>query len=69
MSMAAAEMRERIRLFDENTGGELLLRLAQRDPLPQWLLTGVSSREKSSKYTPSPATVSATWVGLGLTAL
>jgi hypothetical protein len=24
------------RLFDENTGGELLLRLAQRDPLPQW---------------------------------
>jgi hypothetical protein len=23
-------------LFDENTGGELLLRLAQRDPLPQW---------------------------------
>jgi hypothetical protein len=32
------------RLFDENTGGELLLRLAQRDPLPQWLLTGVSSR-------------------------
>ena len=35
-------------LFDENTGGELLLRLAQRDPLPQWqepkLLTGVSSK-------------------------
>jgi hypothetical protein len=34
-------------LFDENTGGELLLRLAQRDPLPQWqepkLLTGVQS--------------------------
>ena len=24
------------RLFDENTGGELLLRLAGRDPLPQW---------------------------------
>jgi hypothetical protein len=23
-------------LFDENTGGELLLRLARRDPLPQW---------------------------------
>jgi hypothetical protein len=23
-------------LFDENTGGELLLRLAHRDPLPQW---------------------------------
>lgn len=23
-------------LFDENTGGELLFRLAQRDPLPQW---------------------------------
>jgi hypothetical protein len=34
-------------LFDENTGGELLLRLAQRDPLPQWqepkLLTVVPS--------------------------
>jgi hypothetical protein len=24
------------RLFDENTGGELLLRLAERDPLPRW---------------------------------
>jgi hypothetical protein len=23
-------------LFDENTGGQLLLRLAERDPLPQW---------------------------------
>ena len=23
-------------LFDESTGGELLIRLAQRDPLPQW---------------------------------
>jgi hypothetical protein len=23
-------------LFDESTGGELLLRLAERDPLPQW---------------------------------
>jgi len=23
-------------LFDENTGGELLFRLAERDPLPQW---------------------------------
>src|SRR5437879_5326800 len=24
------------KLFDERTGGELLLRLAERDPLPQW---------------------------------
>ena len=24
------------RLFDKNTGGELLLRLAERDPLPRW---------------------------------
>jgi hypothetical protein len=24
------------RLFDENTCGELLLRLAERDPLPRW---------------------------------
>jgi len=24
------------RLFDEETGGELLIRLATRDPLPQW---------------------------------
>ena len=23
-------------LFDENTGGKVLLRLAERDPLPQW---------------------------------
>jgi len=23
-------------LFDENAGGEFLLRLAQHDPLPQW---------------------------------
>lgn len=23
-------------LFDENTGGEVLLRLAERDPLPHW---------------------------------
>ena len=23
-------------MFDESTGGELLIRLAQRDPLPQW---------------------------------
>jgi hypothetical protein len=23
-------------LFDENTGGQLLLRLAERNPLPQW---------------------------------
>jgi len=23
-------------LFDENAGGEILLRLAERDPLPQW---------------------------------
>jgi hypothetical protein len=23
-------------LFDENTGGQILLRLAERDPLPQW---------------------------------
>jgi hypothetical protein len=23
-------------LFDENTGGEFLFRLAQCDPLPQW---------------------------------
>jgi hypothetical protein len=23
-------------LFDENTGGQLLLPLAERDPLPQW---------------------------------
>jgi hypothetical protein len=23
-------------LFDESTGGELLIRLAQHDPLPQW---------------------------------
>jgi hypothetical protein len=23
-------------LFDENTGGQVLLRLAERDPLPQW---------------------------------
>jgi hypothetical protein len=34
-------------LFDENTGGELLLSLAHRDPLPQWkepkLLTGDQS--------------------------
>jgi hypothetical protein len=35
-------------LFNESTGGELLLRLAQSDPLPQWkdptLLTGAPSR-------------------------
>ena len=35
-------------LFDENTGGELLLSLAHRDPLPQWkepkLLTGDQSK-------------------------
>ena len=35
-------------LFDENTGGELLLRLAHRDPLPQWkdprLLAGDASK-------------------------
>lgn len=24
------------RLFDEETGGEILIRLAARDPLPQW---------------------------------
>ena len=24
------------KLFDEETGGDLLLRLAERDPLPQW---------------------------------
>jgi hypothetical protein len=24
------------RLFDEETGGEILIRLATRDPLPQW---------------------------------
>jgi hypothetical protein len=23
-------------VFDENTGGEVLLRLAERDPLPHW---------------------------------
>jgi hypothetical protein len=23
-------------LFDENTGGQVLLRLAERDPLPHW---------------------------------
>jgi hypothetical protein len=23
-------------LFDENTGGQILLRLAERDPLSQW---------------------------------
>ena len=36
------------KLFDERTGGELLLRLAERDPLPQWkepvLLAGDPSR-------------------------
>jgi hypothetical protein len=35
-------------LFDENTGGQLLLSLAHRDPLPQWkepkLLTGDQSK-------------------------
>jgi hypothetical protein len=35
-------------LFDENTGGQLLLSLAHRDPLPQWkepkLLTGNRSK-------------------------
>jgi hypothetical protein len=35
-------------LFDENAGGELLLRLAQHDPLPQWnepkLRNGESSK-------------------------
>jgi hypothetical protein len=35
-------------LFDENTGGQLLLSLAHRDPLPQWkepkLLTGNQSK-------------------------
>ena len=35
-------------LFNESTGGDLLLPLAQRDPLPQWkeptLLTGGPSR-------------------------
>ena len=37
------------RLFDENTGGELLLRLAERDPLPRWneptLLDEASTRQ------------------------
>ena len=37
-------------LFDENTGGELLLRLAHRDPLPQWkepkLLTADPSKPR-----------------------
>lgn len=38
-------------LFNESTSGELLLSLAQRDPLPQWkeptLLTGGPSRART----------------------
>jgi hypothetical protein len=38
-------------LFDENTGGELLLRLARRDPLPQWnepnLLSGDPAKPRT----------------------
>jgi hypothetical protein len=32
-------------LFDENTGGQLLLRLAERDPLPQWNEPTLSTTE------------------------
>jgi hypothetical protein len=38
-------------LFNESNGGELLLRLAQRDPLPQWkeptLVTGGLTRSST----------------------
>ena len=33
-------------LFDENTGGELLFRLAERDPLPQWSEPALESLER-----------------------
>jgi hypothetical protein len=32
-------------LFDENTGGQLLLRLAERDPLPPWNEPTLSTTE------------------------
>lgn len=32
-------------LFDENTGGDLLIRLAERDPLPQWSEPALESPE------------------------
>jgi hypothetical protein len=40
-------------LFDENTGGEVLLRLAERDPLPHW--NEPRLRDDSAKIKPTVA--------------
>jgi hypothetical protein len=38
-------------LFDEDTGGELLLRLAHRDPLPQWKEPRLPTADRSTPRT------------------
>jgi hypothetical protein len=38
-------------LFDENVGGELLLHLAQHDPLPKWNEPELRSGEPSKRRT------------------
>jgi hypothetical protein len=38
-------------LFDENAGGELLLRLAQHDPLPHWNKPTLRDGEPSKRHT------------------
>ena len=45
-------------LFDEDTGGQILLRLAERDPLPQWnepTLSTTGAREPACTSPPGAA--------------